>query len=54
MLAKDKHSSILQKFVNYGQKGLVTLDPDRSKQLQYQTLKIIFDDQQKQNDIKKL
>jgi hypothetical protein len=27
MLARDKHSSLLQKFVNYGQKGFITLGP---------------------------
>jgi hypothetical protein len=26
-LAKDKHSSLLRKFVNYGQKGFITLGP---------------------------
>jgi hypothetical protein len=28
-LAKDKHSSLLQKFVNYGLKGFRTLAPGR-------------------------
>jgi hypothetical protein len=28
-LARDKHFSSLQKFVNYGQKSFITLSPDR-------------------------
>jgi hypothetical protein len=27
MLARDKHSSLLQKFINYGQKSFITLAP---------------------------
>jgi len=27
MFAKDKHSSLLRKSVNYGQKSFITLDP---------------------------
>jgi hypothetical protein len=31
-LARDKHSGLLQKFVNYGQKSFITLAPGQYKQ----------------------
>jgi len=40
-LAEDKHSRLLHKFVNYGQKSFITLGP-RLKNLRGETLQLIF------------